>query len=51
VLRHSCLALAAASGILENAGLADRAVQTKTAVSTYLGCPEDALKQARSLVP
>ncbi len=50
VLRHWCLATAAAYQILNNAGHPDRAGETKAAASA-IGCPADLLDRANSLVP
>ncbi|MFN7916743.1 MAG: DUF1736 domain-containing protein [Vicinamibacterales bacterium] len=51
VVRHSCIASAAAYQILKKAGHADRAEQTKqTALATF-ACPESLMDRTSSLVP
>lgn len=51
VVRHSCIASAAAFQILKKAGQAERAEQTKNAAIGAFACPADLMERQNSLVP
>lgn len=51
VVRHSCIASAAAYQVLKKAGQAARAEETKTAAITAFACPESLMDRVNSLVP
>lgn len=51
VVRHSCIASAAAYQVLKKAGQAERAEQTRNAALTTFACPESLMDRSNSLVP
>lgn len=51
VIRHSCIASAAAYQILKKAGQAERAGQTRAAAITAFACPDSLMDRSNSLVP
>ena len=51
VIRHSCIASAAAYQILKKVGHAERASQTRETALAVFRCPADLMDRTNSLVP